>query len=274
MPESAAAEAGLTGSPGTQPSPETEPSTAGAVPAQEWHAPVVVQLKALVFEAIGILIAAVFFPVGVAIPVSVLLALWGISMCARRPQVLLDPDTADGKAGLLTIRLGLITRRILVSEIEAVVLDRAKVTIGKTGGAAISFYAWRKSQLDAWLKVPDVSSDVAHAISKAATAAQARTVTAHPASTVPADTAAPVPEKPKGKAGRTGRSGKNLPLIVMAVAGVLEIAAAAIVRVSWGNLAMTVLAIIVALALGFTGMFTLVFTLWTYLRGQRRGRAS
>jgi hypothetical protein len=37
---------------------------------------------------------------------------------------------------------------------------------------------------------------------------------------------------------------------------------------------MTVLAIIVALALGFTGMFTLVFTLWTYLRGQRRGRAS
>jgi hypothetical protein len=256
MPESSAAEAGLTGSPGTQPSPETEPSTAGAVPAQEWHAPVVVQLKALVFEAIGILIAAVFFPVGVAIPVSVLLALWGISMCARRPQVLLDPDTADGKAGLLTIRLGLITRRILVSEIEAVVLDRAKVTIGKTGGAAISFYAWRKSQLDAWLKVPDVSSDVAHAISKAATAAQARTVAE-----------SPVPEKGKGK-------GKNLPLIVMAVAGVLEIAAAAIVRVSWGNLTMTVLAIIVALALGFTGMFTLVFTLWTYLRGQRRGRAS
>jgi hypothetical protein len=65
-----------------------------------------------------------------------------------------------------------------------------------------------------------------------------------------------------------------LPLIVVAAAGVLEIAAAAIVRVSWGNLTMTVLGIIVALALGFTGMFTLVFALWTYLRGRRRGPAS
>jgi hypothetical protein len=259
MPESAAAEADLT---------EAEPAVTSPVPAQEWHAPVVVQLKTLASEAIGILIAAVFFPAAVAIPVSVLLALWGISMCARRPQVLLSPAPGGGKPGMLTIRLGLITRRILVSNIEAVVLDQAKVTIGKAGGTAISFYAWRKSRLDTWLKVPDVSSDVAHAISKAATAAQAKTVTEFPAGTTP------VPEKGIGKTGAKGRSGKNLPLIVMACAGVLEIAAAAIVRVSWGNLTMTVLGIIVALALGFTGMFTLVFALWTYLRGQRRKPAA
>jgi hypothetical protein len=259
MPESAAAEADLT---------EPEPAVTSPVPAREWHAPVVVQLKALASEAIGILIAAVFFPVGVAIPVSALLALWGVGMCVRRPRVLLDPGTADGKPGVLTIRLGLITRRILVTEIEAVVLDRGKVTIGKTSGAAISFYAWRRSRLDAWLKVPDVSSDVAHTISKAATAAQAKTITEFPAGTEGG--------RPASTPRRTswGRRASSLPLIVMAVAGVLEIAAATIVRVSWGDLAMTVLGIIVALALGFTGMFTLVFALWTYLRGRRRGRAS
>lgn len=211
----------------------------------QWRAPVVLQVKAAVSAAAGIVIAAVFFPLWVAVPVAVLLAAWGAGMCAWRPSVLL----AEGN---LTVRLGPVRRRVPVSQIEAVVLDRGRVTIGKTDKTAVSFYAWRKSKLDAWLKVPDIASDVAHAVSRAATASQASTGS-------------------RAGTARVGRSAKNLPLIVMACAGVVEIAATFVTRVSWGSPVMTVLGVIVALAFGFTGMFTLVYALWTFLTAHRTG---
>ncbi|MGH3164534.1 MAG: hypothetical protein ACRDN0_01405, partial [Trebonia sp.] len=133
---------------------------------ESWRAPVIVAAKAIVCAAAGIAVAAVFFPLWIAVPVSVALGVWGIGMCARRPAVLLD--TGQGQ---LTIRLGPLTRRVAVNQVNAIAVDRAMVSIGKADGTAISFYAWRKSPLDRWLKVPVVASDVAHAISKAAAAA-------------------------------------------------------------------------------------------------------
>lgn len=216
--------------------------------AESWRAPAVLGLKSLVSAAAGIVIAAVFFPLWVAVPVAVVLAVWGAGLCARRPAVTLDEAT-------LTVRLGAVTRRVALEQVEAVVLEQGKVLIGKTDKTAISFYAWRKSKLDAWLKVPDVSGDVAHAISKAAAAASARNLT---------DAPAPAPRSRK----RRG----NSPLIALACAGVAEIAAAVVTRVSWGSPAMTVLGVIVALAFGFTGVGTLVFTLWTFLTSRAPGQ--
>ncbi|MCL2585450.1 MAG: hypothetical protein FWE35_23670 [Streptosporangiales bacterium] len=226
---------------------EDRAESAAAAPAEHWRAPAALGLKSLAGSCIGIVIAAVFFPLWVAVPVAVVLAVWAAGMCVRRPAVTLD-------SGTLTVRLGAVTRRVPLEEVEAVVLEQGKVLIGKTDKTALSFYAWRKSKLDSWLKVPDISGDVAHAISRAATAAAAKNVT---------DAPAPRPKKRQAS-----------PLLALACAGVLEIAAAIITRVSWPSPAMTVLGVIVALAFGFTGVGTLVFTFWTFLTGTRRKTAA
>lgn len=215
---------------------------------ESWHGPVVVQAKAAAFAVIGIVVVAVFFPLWIAIPLGVLLAAWGVGMCMRRPLILLDAD-----AGLLTVRLGPITRRVPLGDIIAIGLDRAKVTIRKADGTAFSFYAWGRSRLDRWLKVPVVASDVAHAVSRAAAAARATEDTAD----------APV------------RSEGNLPLIAVAVTGAIEIAAVFFVRVSWGDPVMTLLGTLVAAALGAVGVFSVILALWLFLSsGSRRAPAA
>ena len=231
-----------------EPASQDEGQAVPSPGAQQWRAPVIVGLKALVSAAAGIVITAVFFPVWIAVPVAALLAIWGLGTCLRRPAATLEP-------GSLTVRMGVITRHVKMRQVEAVVLDQGKVTIGKTDKSVVSFYAWRRSKLDAWLKVPDVASDIAHAISRAAAAAQP---------------GAHAPSPPEDEARTRARAGKNSPLIVLAGAGALEIAAALVTRVSWGTPVMTVAGVIVALAFGFTGVFTLVFTLWTFLAGTRK----
>src|SRR5580693_9312269 len=214
-----------------------------APPAQTWRAPVALLVKSAVSAAVGIVVVAVFFPVWIAVPVAVVLGVWGLGICVRRGHVLLDPGSRQ-----LTVRLGLLTRRVAMNQVDTVQLDRARVIVGKTDGTAISFYAWRKSLLDQWLRVPVVASDVAHAISNAATAAR---------------------DGSEGTAGvRAKRSGKNRPLVVVGVAGLVELAATFFVRLSWGDPTMTVLAVIVALGFGFCGVFSVVFALWTFLTGR------
>jgi hypothetical protein len=211
--------------------------------AQSWRAPAIVAVRSVVSAAIGIVIAAVFFPVWIAVVVGVLLGAWGIGMGVRRPAVVLDPGN-----GLLTLTMSWLTRRIRLADISVVQLEQAKVTFGKADRTAVSVHAWRCGRLDAWLRVPDIAGDMAHAVSKAAS--DARPVeTGKPAATVI-------------------RSGKNVPVMVVAVSGLIEIAAAFVVRVSWPSPVMTALGVIVALGFGFTGVFSIVFALWSYLTGR------
>jgi hypothetical protein len=208
----------------------------------EWRAPVILQVKSAAGAAVGVVIAAVFFPVWIAVPVAVILGAWGLSTCARRTTVSLDAGM-----GRLVIRMGLLTRRVNSADITVVQLDRAKVTIGKADGTAISVYAWRKSRLDGWLKIPVVASDMAHAISRAAARA---TQTGGEAAVV------------------TPRSGRSLSVLALAGAGVAEIAATFAVRLDWGSPVMTGIAIVLALGFGCTGCFSVVLALWTYLAGR------
>lgn len=227
-------------------------------PSQVWRAPVTVPAKSVLGAAIGILVAAVFFPVWIAVPVAVLLGAWALGLAARRPAVVLDPGH-----GLVTVTMGLISRRIRLADISVVQIERAKVTFGQADGTAVSVHAWRRGRLDAWLRMPDVAGDLAHAVSKAASIAR-------PPDQPAAATPAPAGEKRGNAGGAKIRSGKNLPLAVVAVAGLIEVAAVFFVRMSWPSPVMTALGALVALGLGFTGVFTLVFALWTYLTGRPR----
>ncbi len=231
------------------------------MPIQRWRCPVTLQVKSVVFAAAGVAVAGVFFPLWFAVPVMAVAGAWGLGLAVRRAGVVLDPD-----AGMVVFRLGLITRRVRLASVTAVQADGAKVSIARSDGGEISVYAWRKGPLDRWLRIPVVAGDVAHAISRAATAA-------HSAAQEPAtaETAAeiPPPGTPQAaKARASVRSRRPLAVALLGCAGALAIAAALLVRVSWPNPAMTALGAVLALALGVSGVFYVLFACWLLVTGR------
>jgi hypothetical protein len=221
----------------------------GRMPIERWRCPLVLRVKSAVLCAAGVAAAAVFFPLWFAIPAAVVLGAWGLGMCVLRSEVVLDAGN-----GLLAVRLGPIARRVRVASITAVQVDRAKVSIARSGGGEISFYAWRKTRLDAWLRVPMVAGDIGHAISTAAAAAAAR-------------------ENQPAARSRSQSRGMAA-VLLLACTGLLEVVAALLVRVSWPSPVMIALGVILALALGLSGVFYVLFALWLLVSGRgTRARA-
>jgi len=213
------------------------------------------QVKSVVVAVAGVVVAGVFFPLWFGVPVMVILGSWGLGMAVRPAEVVLDPD-----AGTLMFRVGLIARRVRLANVTAMLADGAKVTIARSDGGEISIYAWRKSPLDRWLRIPVVADDVAHAISKAATAA-------HSAAQEPPTAEAAAEVRP-ANARASLRSRQPLAVTLLACAGVLAIVAALLVRVSWPNPVMTVLGAVLALALGVSGLFYVLFACWLLVTGR------
>lgn len=212
------------------------------------------RVKSVVLAAIGVLVAAVFFPAWFGIPVAVLLGAWGLGMAVLGASVVID-----AAAGVLALRMGLIVRRIRLTDVTAVLVDEAKVSVGRVGGGEVSVYAWRKSPLDALLRVPAAAGDIGHAISRAVALAQAH---GGPGGARPANS------------GRTPeRTRSRLATAWLGAAGVLAIAGALLVRVHWHNPAMTVLSVLIALVLGVSGLVYLLVALWILLTGRAPGRA-
>lgn len=219
------------------------------------------QVKSVVVAAAGVVVAGVFFPLWFAVPVMVILGGWGLGMAVRPSEVVLDPD-----AGTLLFRVGLIARRVRLANVTALLADGAKVTIARSDGGEISIYAWRKSPLDRWLRIPVVAGDVAHAISRAATAAHSD---AQEPATAEAAAEIPPPGTPRAaKARASVRSRRPLAVALLGCAGMLAIAAALLVRVSWPNPAMTALGAVLALALGVSGVFYVLFACWLLVTGR------
>jgi hypothetical protein len=222
------------------------------VPSQQWRAPVAARVKPVLAGAAGVTIALVFFPLWFAIPIALVYGAWGLGMAALGASVAVDEN-----AGLLVLRLGLIIRRIRLADVNTVLVDQAKVSIGRANGGEISLYAWRRGALDALLGVPVVAGDIGHAISTAAAASPA-----------PADPRATPGERPPASRRAPARTRSRLATAVLAGAGVLAIAAALLVRVHWHSPVLTVLGVIIALGLGVSGLLYLLSALWLLLTGR------
>jgi hypothetical protein len=239
-----------------QPSPEALQGTPDAQSrppdVERWRCPVILRVKALVGAAAGIVIAVVFLPLWFGIPVAVVLGAWGLGMAALGAAVVVDPA-----AGVLVLRMGLITRRIRLADVTAVLVDEAKVSIGRAAGGEVSVYAWRKSPLDALLRVPAAAGEIGHAISRAAALAQ-----------VAEDSSATPAGRPGRRSGTPARTRSQLATLLLGGAGVVAIAAALLVRVHWQSPALTVLGVIIALALGLSGLLYLLVALWILLTGR------
>ena len=120
-----------------------------------------------VFAAVGVAIALVFFPLWFAIPVAVVLAAVYAGMAVAGTSVVVDRG-----AGLLVFRMGLITRRVRLTDISAVLVDNAKFSIARSTGGEISLYIWGNSWLDRWLRAPAEATDIGHAIAGGVALAQ------------------------------------------------------------------------------------------------------
>jgi hypothetical protein len=219
---------------------------------QRWRCPTVLRIKTVLVAAIGAVAALVFLPLWFGLPVAVLLAAWAAGMIAFGSEAVIDPGH-----GLLVFRMGLITRRVRLTDVTAVLVDRSKVSVARSAGGEISLYAWRASALDRWLRVPSEADQIGHAVSAAVALAQ----DAQPGNEK-SDPATP----PRG--GSTARTRSKLATALLGGAGLVALGAALVVRVHWHNPVMTTLGVILALALGVCGLFYLLAALWLLLTGR------
>ncbi len=231
-------------------------------PGQRWRIPAVPRVKFLLQYAASAAIAAVFFPRWLGLPLGALLAAWAVSLSAFGGSVRVDEE-----AGLLTLRLGWIVRRVRLAEVTGVLVDTTKVTIRRAKGPEISFYAWRKGPLDALLRVPVVAGDIGHAISRAVALTQAYAEGPEGSGPGRADRAAGSGST-AGSGGTPAVTRSRLATALLAVAGAVSIAGALLVRVHWGSPVLTVLGVIIALALGLVGLLQLMIALWLLLTGR------
>lgn len=236
------------------------------MPIQRWRCPVVLRVKSVITAAAGVAAALVFFPLWLAVPVAVLLGVWGLGMAAFGASVTLDTG-----AGLLRMRMGPVFQRIRLADVTAVLVEKNKVSIRRARGWEVSLYAWGKGPLDRLLRVPAVAGDIGHAISSAVALAQAGPDTGSGADT---DTSTDERrERPAGRRQTPSRNRSRLATALLGANGVLAIGCALVVRVQWQNPALTVLGVIIALALGVSGLLYLLAALWILLTG-RSPRAS
>jgi hypothetical protein len=231
------------------------------MPIQRWRCPVVLRVKSVITAAAGVAVALVFFPLWLAVPVAVLLGVWGLGMAAFGASVTLDPE-----AGLLRMRMGPVYQRIRLADVTAVLVEANKVSIGRAKGWEVSLYAWGKGPLDRLLRVPAVAGDIGHAIAAAVALAQAG------AGTGP-DADADEGRDPAARRHTPSRNRSRLATMLLGANGVLAIGCALVVRVHWQNPALTVLGVIIALVLGVSGLLYLLVALWILLTG-RAPRAS
>ena len=231
----------------TLPAPSTAPDV------QRWRCPVVLRVKSVVIAAAAVAVAVVFFPPWFGIPVAVVSVAWGLGLAVLGASVVVDRG-----AGVLVLRTGLIARRVRLTDVTAVLVDDAKVSIARANGGEVSMYAWRKSPLDALLRAPLAATEIGHAIASAVALARAGE---HPG----ADADAARPATP----GRTpARTRSRLATALLGGAGLLAIVGALVVRVHWHNPVLTAASVILALALGVAGLLYLLVALWILLTGR------
>jgi hypothetical protein len=185
---------------------------------------------------------------------------WGAGLAVVGGLVVVESE-----AGLLVMRMGLITRRVRLAEVRAVLVEQAKVSVAVAAGGEISLYAWRKDRVDGLLGVPVAAGDIGHAIASAVALAQA--TEAGPADGGRAD-GGPGAVRSAVAGGPPARARSRLATALLGGAGLLAIFGALVVRVHWDNAVLTVLGVIIALALGVFGLLYLLVALWILLTGR------
>jgi hypothetical protein len=213
------------------------------MPEDSWRFPVGMQGVIVLLAAINIVLVRVLFVPAFAFPVMALIAAGALTLALRRSRIWIDHDR-----GIVVIRLGLLVQRIPLAGIRSAKPHRSGLVISKLNGRQISLYS---SRLVNQFRIPTDADLMARGITRAVEDAREAS-----ASGQPVDPAA-------------FRPSSNWPMAVLAATGLVGIGAAFLVRFSWPNPVLTVVAILFAVYIGLTGVFIVVFAVWI-LAAERR----
>jgi len=213
------------------------------MPEESWRFPVGMQGVIILLATINIVLVRVLFVPVFAVPVMALMAAGALTLTLRRSRIWID----HGR-GIVIIRLGLLVQRIPLAAIRSAKAHRSGLVISKLNGRQISLYSSRLVNL---FRIPTDADLMANGITRAVEDAREAS-----AGGQPVDPAAFGPSS-------------NWPMVALAAAGLVGIAAAFLVRFSWPDPVLTVVAILFAVYLGLTGVFIVLFAVWI-LAAERR----
>jgi hypothetical protein len=216
------------------------------MPDQLWRFPFTFQAVSVLIAVVNIVLIRLLFVTAYAIPLMAIVAVIAILVSGRRIAI-----TLSREAGTITIRSGFLSREFPLTRISSVKKKRTGIDISFVAGRQVCLGTnWVVSLLH--MQTP--AEEIAWQVTRAAEDAKA----SHP-------------HEPAHYAPNPLRN--NRVLVLLACLGVVAIASAFLVRFSWSNPLLTVIAVLFALYVGVTGLFLVFFTLWI-LAGERRARRS
>jgi hypothetical protein len=210
------------------------------MPNERWRFPIAVQAVTATFAVVNMAVIKVLFVDAFGYPLMALAAVLAILLAGRPSSVTLS--TAHG---MVEMRAGFIRQRIPLQQISSAVVKRTGITITAVGGRQVSLCT---NWLVGWLRLRTPAHQIISAVNRAIEdAREAREREGRP-------------YHPAGPVVRGTRS--NRAMLGLAAIGFVAIVAAFLVRFSWPNPVLTVLAVMFAVYIGLTGAFMVIFAVW------------
>jgi hypothetical protein len=216
------------------------------MPDQLWRFPFTFQAVSVLIAVVNIVLIRLLFVTAFAIPLMAIVAVIAILVSGRRIAI-----TLSREAGTITIRSGFLSRQFPLTRISSVKKKRTGIDISFVAGRQVCLGT---NWLVSCLHMQTPAEDIAWQVTRAAEDAKA----SHP-------------HEPAHYAPNPLRN--NRAMVLLACLGLVAIGSAFLVRFSWPNPLLTVVAVLFALYIGATGLFLVLFPLWV-LAGERRARRS
>lgn len=210
------------------------------MPDERWRFPIAVQAVTVAVAVVNMAVIKVLFVADFGYPLIALAAVLTVLLAGRPSSVMLS--TTDG---IVEMRAGFIRQRIPLQQISSAVVKRTGVAITAVGGRQVSLCT---NWLISWLHIATPAHQIVSGISRAiedARDAQERSGRLY---------------QPAGPVVLATRS--NRAMLGLAALGFVAIMAAFLVRFTWPNPVITVLAVMFAVYIGLTGLFLVVFAVW------------
>jgi len=216
------------------------------MPDERWQFPIAVRAVTVVIALANMAVIKVLFVDAFGFPLMVLVAVLAIVLAGRASSVTLSTSHRS-----VEVRTGFLREQIPLQRIRSAYVKRTGVTIIVAGGRSVSLAS---NWLVSWLRIQTPAEDIARAVNLALEEDRE----AHADEPAPAVTLA---------------TRNNRAMIALAGVGVVAIIAAFLVRFSWPNPVLTVLAVMFAVYIGLTGAFLVIFAVGILSSGRRAPRS-